>query len=74
MLLLSLFRIASHWSGGGYQLQATPDVPHGKEVPCVSQQCLFQAFSLAGYIVNQRMACILTGNVNMLVLLAENFE
>ena len=33
-----------------------------------------QAFSLAGYIVNQRRACLLPENVNMLVFLAENLS
>jgi len=32
-----------------------------------------RAFSLAGYIVNQKRACLLPENVNMLVFLAESY-
>ena len=43
-----------------------------KKVPATSVPSE-QAFSLAGYIVNQRRACLLPENVNMLVFfLAEN--
>ena len=33
-----------------------------------------RAFSLAGYIANQRRACLLPERVNMLVFLAENLD